>query len=187
MRRSLMASDRENKAKKSVRMILLLLVGGGVLGMILSLGIAEMVHVTSTDKFCTVCHTMQPMADSYHADIHGGNNSKGLKATCVACHLPHDTMVNYMWQKVGISLHDVRVQVLSDTSKIDWNAKRKHAKTFVYDSGCVSCHTNLQEATMRDPKAFIAHKEYFEGRTDKTCVECHANVGHHVLGDYLKK
>ncbi|WP_424578633.1 NapC/NirT family cytochrome c [Arcobacter sp. 7ABA8] len=51
----------------------------------------------------------------------------------------------------------------------------------------MNCHTNLQNATSSNTKAFIAHKEYFEKRTDKKCVECHKNVGHHILGDYIKK
>ena len=182
-----MASDLNKKAKKPVLFILGLIIIGGILGMVTSLGIAEAVHQTSDDRFCTMCHTMQPMADSYAKDVHGGNNSKGVKATCVACHLPHDNIAKYLFQKVSISAHDVRVQLFGDLEAIDWEAKRKHAKHFVFDSGCMSCHTNLREATMGTPKSLIAHREYFEKRTTKTCVECHNNVGHHILGDYLKK
>jgi len=182
-----MSYNTGKKAKKSFWFVLALIVLGGLLGMLASLGIAVGVHKTSGEEFCTVCHTMQPMADSYRADIHGGNNSKGIKADCVACHLPHDNLVNYLFAKAQTGLHDVKVQSFGDLNSIDWEAKRKHAKHFVYDSGCMSCHANLREATTSDPKAFIAHKEYFEKRTDKKCVECHRNVGHHILGDYIKK
>ncbi len=51
----------------------------------------------------------------------------------------------------------------------------------------MTCHTNLENATSGNTKAFVAHKEYFEKRTDKRCVDCHENVGHHNLGDYVRK
>ena len=182
-----MSCNTEKKAKKPIWFILLLLVIGGLLGLVVSFGIGVAVHHTSSDKFCVKCHTMEPLVESYKADVHGGNNPEGVKAKCVECHLPHDTLLNYMYTKTATSLHDIRVQFFTDLESIDWEAKRKHASDYTYDSGCMNCHTNLREVTMSDPKAFIAHKEYYEKRTDKTCVECHNNVGHHVLGDYLKK
>lgn len=182
-----MSCNTEKKAKKPIWFILLLLAIGGVLGLALSFGVGVAVHQTSDDKFCAICHTMEPMVESYKADVHGGNNPKGLRATCVECHLSHDSLFDYLYTKAATGLHDVRVQFFGDLENIDWEAKRKHASKFTYDSGCMNCHTNLREATTSDPKAFIAHKEYYEKRTDKTCVECHKNVGHHILGDYLKR
>lgn len=182
-----MSCNTEKKAKKSVWFVLSLIVLGGILGLLVSFGVAVGVHQTSGEKFCTVCHTMQPMADSYRADVHGGNNPDGFKADCVSCHLPHEGLATYLFAKAQTGLHDFRVENFGDPKSIDWEAKRKHAKHFVYDSGCMSCHVNLHEATTGNPKAFIAHKEYFEKRTDKKCVECHKNVGHHILGDYIKK
>ncbi len=182
-----MSYETEKKSKSPIWFVLLILIIGGILGMLVSFGVAVGVHMTSDDKFCTYCHTMQPMTDSYLMDTHGGNNPLGVKAKCVECHLPHDSLANYLLEKAKTGLHDFRVQNFGDLDAIDWEAKRKHATRFVFDSGCMNCHTNLKDATMSDPKAFIAHKEYFEKRTDKKCVECHKNVGHHILGDYLKK
>lgn len=180
-------SDTEKKAKKPIWFILLLLVIGGVLGLGASYGVGVAVHHTSDDAFCVKCHTMQAVTDSYHADVHGGNNPTGFKAQCVECHLPHDSLANYLYTKAATSVHDIRVQFFGDLESIDWEAKRKRASEFTYDSGCMSCHGNVEKATTGDHRAYIAHKEYFEGRTDKSCVECHNHVGHHVLGDYLKK
>ncbi len=180
-----MASKAKSKDKKRLWFIAICI--GGVLGLILSLGISEGVHQTSDAKFCISCHTMKPMIDSYHQDIHGGNNKVGFEAHCVACHLPHDNTANYLIQKVSTSFHDIRVQWFGDLKSIDWEANRKHSKHYVYDSGCVSCHENLQEKTMQTPKGFIAHRDYFAKTIDKKCVECHENVGHRNLGHYLKK
>jgi cytochrome c-type protein NapC len=181
-----MSCNTEKKAK-SVWFLLSILILGAIIGMLFSFGVAVGVHETSDDEFCTVCHTMQPMADSYLADVHGGNNPQGIKAKCTQCHLPNDSLANYLFEKAKTGLHDFRVQNFTDVKSIDWEAKRKHAKDFVFDSGCMSCHTNLKSATTSNTKAFIAHKEYFEERTKKKCAECHENVGHHILGEYLKK
>lgn len=182
-----MSLDTEKKAKNPLWFILIIIAIGAIVGMLVSFGIAVGVDKTSDDKFCTMCHTMQPMADAYLLDVHGGNNPRGTKATCVECHLPHDSLAGYLVEKAKTGFHDFRVQNFGDLESIDWEAKRKHAKNFVYDSGCMTCHTNLREATMSNPKGFIAHKEYFEKRTDKKCVECHENVGHHILGDHIIK
>ncbi len=176
-----------NSNKKSLKFILFLLCCGIFVGMILSLGTAQIVEETSDDKFCTKCHTMNPMANSNAQDVHGGKNKTGFKANCTDCHLPHDNVFNYLYQKAKISIHDIRVQAFGDLESIDWEAKRKHAKNFVFDSACLSCHVDLKEATMSSQKAFVAHRDYFSKTIDKKCVQCHENVGHYNLGSHIKK
>ena len=163
-----------------------LLIGGMVIGAVLSFGTAVMIKNTGDEKFCTMCHTMQPMADAYNADVHGGNNAHGFQAKCVDCHLPHESLAGYMIEKARTGIHDVWAELTYDKSKIDWQEKRKHATHFVFDSACLHCHVNLEDATMSDPKGFIAHKAYFQDHAKK-CVECHENVGHHNLGSYISR
>ncbi len=179
--------EKKSKTKKSFWSIFFFICLGGLLGLIVSFGISVGVHETSDAKFCINCHTMKPMAESYQKDIHGGNNKVGFEANCVSCHLPHDNNLNYLVQKVKTSVHDIRVQWFGDLKSIDWEAKRKHSSHFVYDSGCMSCHKDLQIQTMQSQKAFVAHRDYFAKRVDKKCVGCHENVGHKNLGFYLKK
>ncbi|HIP54859.1 MAG TPA: cytochrome C [Sulfurimonas autotrophica] len=178
-----MKQERKNLSKIALFAIILI---GIVVGTVGSFTTAVMVKETSGKEFCTQCHTMQPMADSYLADTHGGNNKEGLTAKCVDCHLPHDSLMGYLVEKAKTGVHDAWAELTYDKSKIDWQAKRKHAKHFVYDSGCLHCHSNLKEATMGTPKGFIAHKAYFLDKK-KRCVECHNNVGHHNLGDYISQ
>lgn len=157
---------------------------GGVCGLLISYLTAFAVHNTASYKTCSMCHTMEPMIQSYKADIHGGKNPRGLQADCVTCHLPGDSLGSYLLGKIKISAHDAWAELTYDKSKIDWHAKRKEAKHFVYDTGCLSCHKNLQNSTSAG-KAFLAHKDYFDKKTTKTCVECHEQVGHDSLGIYL--
>ncbi len=182
-----MTSNTKAKTKKSTWFVLFLLALGIIVGMVLSLGMAEVVEQTGDAKFCAKCHTMEPMTKSYHASTHGGANKEGVQAECNDCHLPHDNVAKYLYYKAKIGLHDIRVQTFGDLEAIDWEAKRKHIKDYVFDSGCIKCHENLQNATMATPKGFIAHKAYFEKTSDKKCIECHTDVGHKSLGMYLKK
>ena len=145
----------------------------------------EGIAATSGSDFCVSCHTMDPMYRAYLEDSHGGNSSYGVQAACVDCHLNHDNSAAYFFDKVRTGFHDIWVENTTDTSTIDWEERREHRESYVYDSGCTSCHSRLQEATMGSNKAFVAHKPYFLGETKKQCVSCHTSVGHKDLSDYL--
>ena len=147
----------------------------------------EGITATSDATFCVSCHSMEPFGKAHNADIHGGQNAHGVRATCAQCHLPHDSSLNYMVTKARTGIHDLWVENLGDPENIDWEAKRAHREDWVYDSGCLTCHTNLQEAMMATNKAFVAHRDYFLGAIDDQCVTCHENVGHTDLSAYITK
>ncbi len=143
------------------------------------------VHATSDEAFCGGCHTMTPMVMAYREDVHGGAGTTGVQAKCVGCHVPHNNAVNYMWMKTRFGMHDAWAQMTYDLDAIDWQAKRKHREDFVFDSGCLECHSNLERASEQSPKSFVAHKPYFLGTTEKKCVTCHERVGHRDLSKHL--
>ena len=160
---------------------------GIVIGLLMAFVSTVVVHETSGKNFCGVCHTMKPMIDAYKLDVHGGASEHGMEVKCVSCHLPHDSLINYLWTKMKTGLHDVYAQSFYDLDKIDWIGKRKDREHFVYDSACLECHTNLQKATMPNKKAFNGHRAYFSNKGEKTCVSCHENVGHKDLGYHLSE
>lgn len=160
---------------------------GVIIGLIIAFISSVAVHHTSDKHFCGMCHTMKPMVDAYKMDVHGGAGSHGIEVKCVDCHLPHDSVANYLLTKMQTGFHDIYAESFYNLKEIDWNKKRKHREHFVYDSACLACHTNLKEATMSNMKAFRGHKAYFSGKSGKKCVSCHENVGHKNLGDYLPK
>ena len=141
----------------------------------------ESFAATSDADFCVGCHTMEAMVDGHNVNIHGGNSSHGVRAACTDCHLPHDNSYNYFVAKAQTGTHDLWVETFSDTDSIDWQAKREHRERYVYDSGCLSCHDKLEEATAGKKM----HDNYFAGNTDSKCVTCHAEVGHSDLNKYL--
>ncbi len=174
--------------KKTKLFTFAMFIVGGVLGLLLALGIAEIFHVTASDKFCgTFCHSMEPMRDAYMDDLHGGKNRVGVKAECVACHLPHENVTKYVVRKALNGISEFTTTAFGNPDKINWEAKRQNKKDFVYDSGCMTCHADLQKATSSNMKSFLPHREYFSGMSEKTCVECHEHVGHKNLGFHLQK
>ncbi|AFI05740.1 cytochrome c3 family protein [Helicobacter cetorum] len=174
--------------KRNRYYVLFIFIIGATIGMVFSLTLAEIVEKTADDKFCGYCHIMQPMVKSFLQDSHGGNNKVGFKAKCVDCHLPHNNVTHYLFEKARLGINDVIGNVFFDPKNhVNWEEKRKEAKNYVPDSGCSHCHSNLRDATSSNLKAFLPHRDYFEKYTTKTCVECHANeVGHKNLSKHLK-
>lgn len=139
------------------------------------------IEVSSHADFCGVCHSMEPMVKSYHASTHGGNNPRGIMAACTDCHVSHENVFSHFVSKAQSGTHDVWITLIKDESTLDWQAKRFEHNNYVYDSGCLTCHRNLEAAT-QDKET---HRNYFEGVTDSQCVDCHEEVGHDNFNKYL--
>ncbi|MDX1302670.1 cytochrome c3 family protein [Photobacterium sp.] len=167
---------------KKYKLIIILIVLGGILGLGASLITAEVVKHTSGEEFCGSCHSMEPMAKTFKLDIHGGQNEHGFVAECVDCHLPHDSVFNYMVAKTAHGINDVFKETFTDTSKIDWLSRRKNREEFVYDDGCLECHRQLlDKTTAANPKSLVLHAKYKtlkETEEPLYCVSCHVTIGH---------
>lgn len=141
-------------------------------------------EATSGPDFCTSCHIMEPFASSFRADIHGGSNPRGLSALCTDCHLRHDSLAAYLWTKAQFGIHDLWAQLTYDLDAIDWQESLTRREELVFDSGCLLCHRELEDARGNNA-AFIAHRPYFLGEIERKCVSCHSQVGHHDLASAL--
>ncbi len=139
------------------------------------------IEVTSHADFCGVCHAMKPMVASYRDSIHGGNNPRGVMAACTDCHTSHDNVFTFYMSKARSGTHDIWVTMMTDELSRDWQAKREERNSYVYDSGCLTCHRNLEAVTAGKG----VHAKYFAGLIDKQCVDCHPGVGHENLNHYL--
>ena len=137
--------------------------------------------------FCTTCHSMEPMAESYRSDVHGGRSRSGVRASCSDCHLPGDNSLHLLWSHWKRLAGDAWVELIHGPSATDWEGLRGERASYVFDSGCLSCHANLLQAFPRNSDAFAAHTAYFKGDSSSKCVTCHSSVGHRDLGDYLPK
>lgn len=143
-------------------------------------------HATGGSEFCSGCHVMEPMSYAWSRDVHGGANPNGVSAACVDCHLPWEGPFGHLLAKARTGLHDVWANTFYDLEAIDWRAKLERREEYTYDSGCLKCHDRLKTAPMRSNKAVVAHRPYFVGQSEKTCVNCHPHVGHQDLAQLFQ-
>jgi cytochrome c-type protein NapC len=167
-----------------MKKILFLIFCGIIIGLFLSLMAAEMIERTSGVTFCSSCHSMKGVSRSYAEDIHGGMNPLGFKAKCTDCHLPHDSVFHYLTAKAYTGAKDVLGEIFWAKS-FDWIANLQNKEDFTYTSGCLKCH-DLGAIHYDIPKAFSAHKDFLSGKV-KSCLQCHENVGHKNIKDFLVK
>lgn len=144
----------------------------------------SMIEATSGVEFCGGCHSMKPVAAAYREDVHGGNNSHGVQAKCSECHIPHTNKFVYLVAKSYFGVRDTFAE-LTYADSVDWEALREERESYVFDSGCLSCHSNLANAQVANELASVAHGKYFAGKLDRQCVSCHINVGHSNLSQHL--
>ncbi len=143
---------------------------------------------------CSNCHTMKPMVDTFYNSVHGGNNKHGFSvASCSDCHLPHDSLANHLFQKGVLGTKDTLAEI-GFAKKGEFVENYNDMKEFVYDSGCLKCHSNLKDTNSKlSDSAKFAHNYYFKNKKTQnlSCVSCHndytnQNFAHPGLLDKLE-
>lgn len=168
--------------------IFLILLGGVFIGILFSFTLYEGVHRTANDRFCSVCHEMSPMVATYESDVHGGKGKTGIKVNCVNCNLPQDNLVSYLATKAKSGVMEVGIHFFGNPDEIDWYKNRKNRKDFVYDKGCINCHTTFKTNKAISKKGLQMHEHYSKLKdTDKRigCASCHVETGHKGLRSAL--
>ena len=171
--------------------------GGAIVGLGIAYIAAVAVDVTGKDSFCVSCHTMEPMVQSFHRSVHGGNNQFGFKAHhCTDCHLPHESLAGYLIAK-GISGTRDALAEVGLIHKVDFKENFHEMKKYTYDSGCLHCHEMVKEpkkAFGMSDSANFAHEQYWKDKKagkNVSCVDCHndavmPNFAHPGLLDTLR-
>ncbi len=175
---------------KNKKILLTIIASSIVFGLIFTFTGHSAIKATSDDKFCVSCHTwMQPMVDTYLDDKHGGKNQYGIKTTCVSCHLPHSSLASYLFTKGVNGVVEVTSALTKDPNKMNWQEHRKNRESFVYDSGCLNCHKNIEETESQSAAATKMHNLYTKykdaNKDPLKCTSCHKNVGHEDLSKVL--
>lgn len=169
------------------RHVLIALVLGGVAGIVFILFLTEFDHYTSTEQFCTSCHSMELVAEPYRRSAHYQPTS-GVRAACGDCHVSPgvffatwdhfvggmDLIKQIKGQLLGPDYDDPVINTLhlpeAAFKARDWfRSNGSHT--------CKRCH--VQEAifgTRADTHAI--HQEDAKG---KSCVDCHINLVHRVV------
>lgn len=153
----------------------------------------KVVVATGEYPFCGSCHAWDgAIAQTNLADpIHGASNKKGISVKCTDCHLPHDSLANYLLTKAKNGIAEGFTTLTGDPSKKDWIANRANARAnYTFDSSCLRCHegivkTSEANATREISKMHAKYLEFKGSKDELKCTSCHQNVGHYELGKML--
>ncbi|MBF0265412.1 MAG: NapC/NirT family cytochrome c [Gammaproteobacteria bacterium] len=167
------------------RHVLFALIIGSIVGMGFVLFLIEFDHFTSSEEFCTTCHSMEIVAEPYRQSVHY-NPSSGVRASCGDCHVS-EGVLSATWdhflgtkdlikQLFGPNYDDPVVNALhlpeAAFAARQW-FKNKDSAT------CKRCH--VKEAINGDRANTL--KIHQDDAKNKTCIECHYNLVHRKVPD----
>jgi len=167
------------------RHVLIALIIGTVSGAVFILFLIEFDHFTSTEEFCTTCHSMELVAEPYRNSRHYFPSS-GVRASCGDCHVSEGvlkaTWDHFMGTKdlikqlFGPDYDDPVIQALhlpeAAFAARKWFLDRD-------SETCKRCH--VKEAIVGDrPATRLIHQQ---DAKDKSCIECHINLVHRKVPD----
>jgi nitrate/TMAO reductase-like tetraheme cytochrome c subunit len=167
------------------RHVLIALVVGGVGGLLFMTFLLEFDHYTSTNEFCTTCHSMSYADETYRQTVHY-NSASGVRASCGDCHVSEGVFAATLDHAIGSK--DLFKQLFGpDYDDPVINALHLPDAAFAArkwfrarDSAtCKRCHTQEAIQGKRADTAAI-HLEETEG---KSCIDCHYNLVHRKVPD----
>ncbi len=167
------------------RHVLFALIVGSMAGIGFVLFLVEFDHISSTEAFCTSCHSMELVAEPYRQSSHYLPES-GVRASCGDCHVSEGVFAaswdhllgakDLFAQLFGPDYDDPAINALH-LPEGAFEARRWFRKT---DSRtCRRCHIQDAIAGSR-PATLSIHLEEAKG---KTCVDCHYNLVHRPVPD----
>jgi len=111
---------------------------------------------------CNNCHVMHPMYENYYHAAHE------KWAECADCHLPHQNVFAYYFEKGRQGAHDVYFFSTGQTPEVI--RANEHSRQIV-QANCIRCHEKTVESILMGPQAF-----------DRNCWDCHSSVAHGERG-----
>jgi len=140
---------------------------GAVVGLgSFTFGYGEGFSYLSTDPdSCLNCHVMQ----EYHDSWQGGSHRH--VATCIDCHLPHETIPKYIAKADNGFFHSLAFTLENYHEPIQ--IKDRNAR--ILQESCEHCH----EATVHAMSTtFLAAASESAAAGEVACIHCHHRVGH---------
>ncbi len=157
----------------------LFFIAGGLSVILFLLLFNKTIDYTSSNEFCNSCHVHPHAETSWKLSPHH-NTSSGVSINCVDCHLPpKEQTAHFLTRKAYHGFHDLYAYLTMEPEEIDWVEKRsaEAAKRFVYEDGCIKCHTNMFPSTL-NAQGCQQHIKYIRDPENNSCLQCHHNIGH---------
>ncbi|CRI63532.1 NapC-like tetraheme cytochrome c [Thiocapsa sp. KS1] len=167
------------------RHVLIALVVGGVGGVLFMAFLIEFDHYTSSNAFCTTCHSMTYADETYRQTVHY-DSASGVRASCGDCHVSEGVFAATWDHAVGSK--DLFKQLFGpDYDDPVINALHLPEAAFAArkwfkarDSAtCMRCHT-LEAIQGKRADTAAIHREETDG---KSCIDCHYNLVHRKVPD----
>lgn len=166
------------------RHVLFALVAGGAAGILFMAFLIEFDRFTSSNAFCTTCHSMAFAEETYKASAHY-NNASGVRASCGDCHVSEGVFAATWDHAVGTK--DLIKQIKGKLVGPDYDDPLIAALTLpqaafsarawfrARDSAtCTRCH-ELEAIQGKRADTAAIHREETAG---KSCIDCHMNLVH---------
>ena len=167
---------------------------GGILmfvaGIVFWGGFNTVLEATNTEAFCISCHEMRDnVYVEYKETIHY-KNPAGVRASCPDCHVPHPWIYkikrkiqasNELYHKVAGTI-DTREKFLAHRQEL---AESVWAAMRATDSReCRNCHSQASmDLEAQDKSAQKKHTLEYMRKNNKTCIDCHQGIAHHLPGE----
>lgn len=171
------------------RHVLFALVAGGLGGILFMTFLIEFDQFTSSNEFCTGCHSMTYAQEYYEKSAHF-NSDSGVRAQCGHCHVSEGVFAATWDHAIGTK--DLLKQISGKLIGPDYddplvNALHLPEAAFASrewfrstDSAtCRRCHVLAAVQGKRADTPQI-HREETEG---KSCIDCHYNLVHRPVPD----
>jgi nitrate/TMAO reductase-like tetraheme cytochrome c subunit len=167
------------------RHVLIALVVGGVGGVLFMTFLLEFDHYTSSNAFCTTCHSMTYADETYRQTVHY-NSASGVRASCGDCHVSEGVFAATWDHAIGSK--DLFKQLFGpdyddpviNTLHLPEAAFAARKWFRVRDSAtCERCHT-LEAIQGKRADTAAIHREETDG---KSCIDCHYNLVHRKVPD----
>ena len=151
-----------------------------VAGVVAIQGLIYFDHYTSTEEFCTSCHSMEIVAQEYRQTVHY-NSRSGVRAKCGDCHVSEGVFAASWDHFMGYK--DLLAQLFGPEydDKVIFDLYRPEmafgARKWFAKSGSATCQRCHVLEAIHGSKIGVneIHLEETEG---KTCIDCHYNLVH---------
>lgn len=147
------------------------------------------IHQTSTNEFCFVCHShVEFIQPEYEASSHFSNAS-GVRASCGDCHLPHGWF-ELVTKKIIVSADVVPELMGKISTREKYEAHRAELAVTVWErykendsEFCRHCHS-LSAMVLEEQNRFASRRHARAEERGETCIDCHQGIVHQLPEDW---
>jgi cytochrome c nitrite reductase small subunit len=115
-------------------------------------------YAGTASETCANCHVMDSMYENHFHAPHRAWTE------CADCHLPHQNVVAYYFEKGRQGMHDVYVFSTGQTPEL---IRLNENSRQIVQQNCIRCHTDAVETIMGGVQPF-----------ERRCWECHRSTAH---------